>query len=480
MPQTSAASAQRAEGERRSTQRAEGERTSLWLVLAVATTCLFLSACSRDLPPNVLLISVDTLRADALGAFGGPLPTPAFDRLAQQGVLFEQAFAPAPATAASHATLFTGQEPQRHGVLRNGESLPAAADALAEIFRASGWRTGAFVSSFVLDPRFGWNQGFDHYDAELPERGATMGKDHVYPGAFWGAERFDGFDRRATSTTEAARRWIEATPEPYFAFVHYFDPHAPYVPPQVFAERAATATVALDGRSAKGIGPDKIERLIRRYLGEVLYTDDALAALLDVVDRPGARPTLVVVTADHGEGLGQHHWMEHALHLYEEQLHVPLLLRWPGEIPAGRRIATPVALADVAPTILALAGLPLPANMDGRSLAEAVRGGAEPAARPIFAMRRLVSETAGLGTGVKLSVREGTWKYIWNGDRPQELYDLAADPNERQNVIAQQPEIAARMQAKIEERVAALPAMHDGAPLSEETRAALRALGYVE
>lgn len=449
---------------------------ALWPI-SLLLACI---ACGRDLPPNVLLISVDTLRADALGSYGGALPTPAFDRLAQQGILFEQAFAPAPATATSHATLFTGQDPQRHGVLRNGESLPATANVLAETFQAQGWHTGAFVSSFVLDPRFGWDQGFDHYDADLPERGATLGKEHAYPGAFWSAERFAGFDRRATSTTEAARRWIEATPEPYFAFVHYFDPHAPYVPPQVFAERAAVATVPLEGRSAKGIGPDKLETLIRRYLGEVLYTDDALAALLDVVDRPGARPTLVVVTADHGEGLGQHHWMEHALHLYEEQLHVPLLLRWPGEIPEGRRVATPVALADVAPTVLALAGLPLPADLDGRSLAEVVRGGAEPAERPIFAVRRLVSESAGFGTGVKLSVREGAWKYIWNGDLPHELYDLEADPHERRNLIAERPEIAARLQARIEQHVASLPKMRDAAPLSEETRAALRALGYVE
>jgi arylsulfatase A-like enzyme len=452
--------------------------TSLGLILAAVLSSF--SACSRDRAPNVVLISVDTLRADALGSYGGPLPTPAFDRLAREGALFEQAFAPAPATATSHATLFTGQEPQRHGVLRNGESLPDAANALAEVFRANGYRTGAFVSSFVLDPRFGWNQGFEHYDADLPERGSTMGKDHAYPGAFWSAERFAGFDRRATATTEAARRWIESTAEPYFAFVHYFDPHAPYVPPQVFAERAAAASVPLEGRSAKGIGPDKLETLIRRYLGEVLYTDDALAALLDAIDQPGARSTLVVVTADHGEGLGQHHWLEHALHLYEEQLHVPLLLRWPGEIPAGRRITTAVALADVAPTILALVGLPAGADMDGRSLAEAVRGGAEPTPRPIFAVRRLVTETAGSGTGVKLSVREGSWKYIWNGDRPHELYDLASDPHEGRNVIASQPEIATRMLTKLEERIASLPGMHDAEPLSEETREALRALGYVE
>jgi arylsulfatase A-like enzyme len=464
-----------------SARRAAGERRSRWLALAVATgSLLFLSACSRDLPPNIVLVSVDTLRADALGAYGGPLPTPAFDRLAQEGALFERAFAPAPATASSHATLFTGQEPQRHGVLRNGESLPDAANALAEVFRANGWRTGAFVSSFVLDPRFGWSQGFDHYDADLPEGGATMGKDRAYPGAFWGAERFAGFDRRATGTTDAARRWIEASDEPFFAFVHYFDPHAPYVPPLVFQERAAAAVVPLEGRSAKGLGANKLETLIRRYLGEVLYTDDALAALLDLVDGRSGRSTLVVVTADHGEGLGQHDWMEHALHLYEEQLHVPLLLHWPGTIPAGHRIATPVALADVAPTILALVGLPPVPAMDGRSLADAVRGGPEPPALPIFGVRRLVGEAAKLGQSVKFSVRDGSWKFIWNSGHAHELYDLATDPEERRNVIAEHPDVAAKLLAKIEARIAAMPTADDAAPLSDETRDALRALGYVE
>ena len=186
--QGAAGAAQRAVGERRSSGR-----TRLgWMSLALAWT---LVACGPAAPPSVVVISVDTLRADALGAYGGLVPTPTFDRFAAEGVLFEQAFAPAPATAPSHATLFTGQAPQRHGVLRNGDVLPAGA-TLAEAFRARGYATAAFVSSFVLDPRFGWNHGFASFDAVLPEAGATMGKSKPYPGAFWSAQRFDGFDRR--------------------------------------------------------------------------------------------------------------------------------------------------------------------------------------------------------------------------------------------------------------------------------------------
>jgi len=439
-----------------------------------------LPACGHEPPPNVVLISVDTLRADALGAYGGPLATPSFDRLAREGVLYARAFAPTPATAASHATLFTAQEPQRHGLLRNGESLADAATTLAEVFAAHGYTTAAFVSSFVLDPRFGFAQGFAHYDATLPESGATMGKGRAYPGAFFRDERFAGFDRRATRTTDAALHWLDQAPEPFFVFVHYFDPHAPYAPPAVFAERASGMPVSLDGRNARGVAPEQLEKMIRLYHGEVLYIDDSLAALLDGIARSAQRPTLTAVTADHGEGLGQHHWIEHALYLYEEQLRVPLLLSWPGALPAGRRVATPVALGDVAPTLLELAGLPLPAPIDGRSLAGAARGGPDPAPRPLFGLRRLVSEEGGLDKGVKLSVRRDPWKYIWASERPHELYQLAADPGERRSVLAQHEDVAAELRALLEAHVAALPQMRDAAPLSDETRAALRALGYVE
>ena len=448
------------------------------MLLAVALAAT--AACGPAKPPSVVLISVDTLRPDALGAYGGPVATPSFDRLAKEGVLFEKAFAPAPATATSHATLFTGQAPQRHGVLRNGEVLPDAASTLAEAFQAHGYQTAAFVSSFVLDPRFGWGQGFQHFDAVLPEAGATMGKRKPYPGAFWSAQRFDGFDRRAIATTDAAIRWVEKAPAPFFLFVHYFDPHAPYVPPKVFADRTASVRFPLDGRGVPGVSPARLERLVQRYHGEVLYVDDALAALLDAVARRTDDSALVVLTADHGEGLGQHAWIEHAVHLYDEQIQVPLLVRWPGEVPEGRRIATPVELADVAPTVLELAGIESDAPRDGRSLAATIRGGAEPAAHPIFGIRRLVEEKTGWDQGVKLSVRSDDWKYIFASESQSELYDLDADPGEQNDVLASHGARAAEMRKQLEAHVAELPKPHEAAPLSEETRRALQALGYLE
>lgn len=450
-------------------------RSPLLLALAIAAV-----GCGPAKPPSIVLISVDTLRADALGAYGGLLPTPSFDRLAREGVLFEKAFAPAPATAPSHATLFTGQQVQRHGVLRNGESLPEAATTLAEAFRTHGYETAGFVSSFVLDPRFGWGQGFAHFDATLPKQGSTMGKQQPYPGAFWAEQRFAGFDRRATRTTEAAIEWLEQAPEPFFLFVHYFDPHAPYAPPNTFSERSAAARFPLEGRAVAGLAPAQLERLVQLYHGEVLYVDDALAALLDAVARRSHDEALVVLTGDHGEGLGQHGWMEHATQLYDEQIRVPLLVRWPGRVPAGRRIATPVGLEDIAPTLLELAGIEAPAPRDGRSLAAAIRDGAELPLRPLFGTRSLLDEATGWGHGVKLSVRTDRWKYIFASEAPPELFDLDVDPGEQHDLLTAHADRAAELRGLLENHLAEVPRVHDSAPLSDETRRALQALGYLE
>lgn len=441
---------------------------------------LMLAGCGAEPPPDVVLVSIDTLRADALGAYGSPLPTPTLDRLAAEGVVFEQAFAPTPATAPSHATLFTGQEVLRHGLLRNGESLPEAAETLAERFRAGGWRTAAFVSSFVLDPRFGWSRGFDHYDADLPEPSATM-KKQPYPGAFWAAQRFAGFDRRATATVQAALAGMRDASPPWFLFIHLFDPHAPYVPPAAYARRAAAMRFPLAGREVPGLPPERLEQLVQRYHGEALYTDESLGALLEALaqQHPG-RSTLTIVTADHGEGLGQHGWLEHAVDLYDEQIRVPLVMHWPGHLPAGRRVRVPVGLVDVAPTLLELAGLAPLGAADGRSLAASARGGPEPEPRPIFGDRHLVAEDTGWDRGTKSSVRTPQWKYIRASDAPAELYELAVDPGELRNRHAERPEVAAALSGLLDAHVAAMPGARPTAPLSDETRRALQALGYAE
>jgi arylsulfatase A-like enzyme len=460
-------------------RRAAAGAAERFLRLALCAAALGAVHCRGAPAPNVLLVSVDTLRADAIGPYGG-IPTPTLDRLAAEGVVFEQVFAPAPATAPSHAALFTGDLPLRQGVLRNGDALPESAHTLAEHLRARGWRTAGFASSFVLDPRFGWAQGFEHYDADFAAGSASM-KRAPYPGAFWSAHRFEGFDRRAAATTQAVRAWLEHAPEPFFLFVHYFDPHAPYVPPKGYAKRVAGHAFALDGREVPGLEPARLARLVRRYHAEVLYVDDSLAALLDALaQRPSGRSTLTVVTGDHGEGLGQHGWLEHGRDLYDEQIRVPLLLHWPGQLPAGHRVRLPVSIPDVPATLAELAGVePLPGS-DGRSLAASARGGPEPESRPLLAQHHAVVPPGVPEAPVKTGLRTEQWKYVRSTRAPEQLYDLAADPGELRNLARERAEVTAALGALVDERLAALPGVRPAAPVDEETLRALRALGYTE
>jgi len=442
-------------------------------------------ACDPAPPPNVVLVSVDTLRADAVGAYGGPVATPTFDGLARDGVLFEQAIAPASQTTPSHATLFTGQEVLHHGSLRNAVPLDAAAETLAEVLHGAGYATAGFASSFVLDDRFGWAQGFGVYDSEFTKRGETMPQ----RGALWAKFEFAGFDRRAAATNARALPWLAAAPEPFFLFVHYFDPHAPYgaAPdlmarvPAGFGERAAAARIDGLRRALPRLRREQLAHAVRSYQAEVLAVDRALGALLAALDARGQRDrTLVVVAADHGEGLGQHGTLDHAPNIYEEQLRVPLLLRWPGELAAGRRIREPVGLVDVAPTIAELAGVNFSTEPDGRSLAAALASGAVADPRPIVGRRRHYERAYQGHRGTKFFVRSGRWKYIRATEDPDELYDLVADPEERQNIHEANPAAAARLGGILDASLARHPDRTVAVEPSEEVRRGLEALGYAE
>lgn len=449
------------------------------LLLAVAAP-----GCSEGPPPNILLVSVDTLRADALGAYGGPVPTPAFDRLARGGVLFESAIAPAPETAPSHATLFTGRDVRAHGVVRNGIELPAGVATLAEALSGAGYATAAFVSSFVLDPRFGLLRGFDEIDAGFPKEGETLST-RV---GFAAQHRFEGYDRRAADTNRAVLPWLERAPEPFFLFVHYFDPHAPYGAPRALAQqvpqdavqRSAEERLAAARAGVRGLTLRSLQRILRHYQAEVLDVDARIDALLVALNARGLRQrTLVVVTADHGEGLGQHGTLDHAPHLYEEQVRVPLVFQWPRRLAAGARLRAPVGLVDVAPTLAELAGVPLP-GADGRSLAASLQDGSEPARRPLVGRRRLYTEPVGPHRGSKFFVRTDRWKYIQASADPDELYDLGVDPTEEKNVLAAHLDTAGRLRRVLDAHRALHPAPNEAPPVAEEVRRGLEALGYAE
>jgi len=421
---------------------------------AVAAAAIFLAAaCGRSAPAartparNVLLITIDTLRADAVGAYGNRIvATPWIDRLAAAGVRFDQARASTVVTLPSHANILSGLYPFRHGVRENaGFRFPAGVETLATLLHARGYRTGAFVSAFPLDARFGLTRGFDLYD------------DHFAKGETNVAFRVP--ERPATATVAAARDWIarrdpaegSAAARPWFAWVHLYEPHFPYTPPEPYASRYGGAP----------------------YLGEVAATDAALAPLLQPpLDGPADADTLVVLTADHGESLGEHGEMTHGLFAYEGTLRVPLILFQRGAFKP-QAVSEPVRHVDIMPTILDALGAPAAAALDGRSLLPLAAGAA---AEPTATYFESLSASLNRGWAPLYGVSRASLKYI---DLPiPELYDVAADPAESRDLAPSRPDDVRELQRLL----AALRADDRGAAPSPEradTREQLRSLGYL-
>ncbi len=392
----------------------------------------------RPARPNVLLVTVDTLRADRLGAYGATFgATPSLDRLATRGVRFATAIAHAPLTAPSHASILTGLLPPRHGVRENGAFvLPAGLPTLAERFAAEGYRTAAFVSGFPLDHRFGLGRGFVHYDDQLPHGSDPRRAPYV--------------ERPGDATTEAARRWIRGAGGSWCAWIHYFDPHAPYEAPTLVAAR-------FPGHP---------------YEAEIAFVDASLGDLLDELETREPGRTLVLVTADHGEGLGDHGEATHGVFLYDSTLRVPFLLAGPG-VDAGRVVETVARGVDVLPTLLDLAGLPpLPAS-DGRSLRPAIEGRAM-ADAPTYSESLFAS--LNLGWAPLHSWRTRSLKLI--AAPVPELFDLASDPHEEHDLAATRPESVTELERPLHAALAA-PAPDAASTQSPDAAERLRALGYL-
>jgi arylsulfatase A-like enzyme len=402
---------------------------------ALGLSALLATACEEARfgggPPNVLVIAVDTLRADALSPWGSPLATPTFARLADEGVTIERAYAPTPESGPSQATLLTGLRVMRHGVTSQGMQLDEEHTTLPELFRARGYATAAVLSNGSLPARLGFDQGFDRYDTAPDER-------------------------RAVATTLAAARWIQAAPEPWFLFVHYVDPRRPYTAPRPFASRVHNVAFDVSRRRVAGVSPDALLSLARAYHAEVLYLDDALGALLAEVDaRDGGKDTLLVVTALHGEALGDHGALAPGASLYDEELHVPLFFRWPGRLPTGRRIETPLSLRVIAPTVAELAYLGRFPARQSRSIAASLRAGREPEPRPVFAQRADPVPgpvTPSEDTAVdELAVRRGRWKLIRGVDGASRLFDLETDPDEQRDRAAEEPEVRRELEELLDQ-----------------------------
>ncbi len=456
--------------------RRRGAGAALALLLLLAAGGCTPAASGSKTRPHLLLVTMDTTRRDHCSVYGYARPTtPTLERLAREGARFDRAYAPSATTGPTHATLFTSQYPISHRVIKNGRVLDEGVQTLAEHLRSAGYQTAAIVSSFVLDRRFGYAQGFDVYRDEFTRQGTTWQMDT------WEGRRMDGvFDRRAPETTDLAIEWLRgrADDRPFFLFVHYFDPHFPYVPDSSLLARFR------DDASGK----DPLAAAIAAYDAEIAGTDQQIGRLLDTLDGLGiAEETLVLVTADHGEGLMQHGYMYHGAQIWEEQVRVPLLLRWPGRIPPGRTLAGPVEFVDLAPTLLELMGLAAAAfDSPGRSLAGVLRGSETlPPDHPVFLHRRHFEPRTVEGMSVrgeKLGILLGRWKYVvGEAEQTRELYDLVRDPLEADNVVARRPEEAAHLDRRIAEwRRRYERPDPTRAPLSEDSRERLRALGYVE
>ena len=415
-----------------------------------------LYACGAGRPPvaqaipagvlrgsNVLLVTIDTLRADHVGAYGSALGlTPTIDDFAKTGVRFERTYAHVPLTLPSHASLLTASYPTRNGVhdngtFRLGESSPTIADAL----KRAGYRTAAFVGAFVLDARFGLGRGFDVYDDRMLGRGGDV----------------EIVQRNAEQVLAPAAEWIlkpsVISHQPWFTWVHLYDPHEPYEPPEPYRSRYAS----------------------QPYDGEIAYADAALGTFIAELRRSDALTnTLVVIASDHGESLGEHGERAHGLFAYDATLRVPLVMWAPPRLRAGI-FGDNMRLVDVVPTILDLLGATPLANVDGRSV-RAFAGGEQPFDRAASYFEALNANlTRGWAplTGVVLD----RLKLI---DLPiPELYDLDADPGEQHNLYAPQRARARDLETRLDQIARGASPVVPSAPIDADAEARLRSLGYV-
>jgi arylsulfatase A-like enzyme len=422
--------------------------------------------------PNILLVTVDTLRADHLGCYGNrTVRTPFIDQIARQGVLFENTISPTPLTNPSHTSILTGRFPGNHGVVLNRPiDLESNVLTMPRILSQSGYKTAAFISGFTLKREVCRSiNEFDLYDDDfsshwfIPEPAATRGFSNILlrlPQILHLYYPISGYERRADHAVNAAKWWLRANRgTPFFLWLHLFDPHSPYIPPAPYNKM-------YDGRyTGKANGdfygfpvqqrlemiqnPKDLNHIKSLYAGEVSYVDTQIGDMLAELDALHlSDTTLLIFTSDHGESLTEHnYYFDHSVCLYDEDLKVPMIFRFPDRKGAGSRYADVVQLVDIFPTVLSYLGIPMPGNMDGVSLLKPAElstdsNRSRPAISAIFQ-----GEIQG-GKSL-LSIRTPQYKYIrtspWYGDRliipgHEELYDLVADPEENRNLADAKPD----------------------------------------
>ncbi|MGD8452474.1 MAG: sulfatase-like hydrolase/transferase [Phycisphaerae bacterium] len=427
--------------------------THALLILFLAVAPLF-CGCNRSTPPNtpealkgslagynILLLTLDTTRADHLGFAGWERAvTPALDDLAHRGVHFTNAFTQVPITLPSHGTMLTGCYPAEIGLRDNGpDSLAPGLRTLAQILRDQGYRTAAFLASFVLDSRFGLDRGFEVYEDDMVSIASSPRGEEI----------------SADLVVDRGLAWLTRVKDQRFmGWLHFYDPHTPYTPPTAYLEKAAG-----DG-----------------YDGEIAFVDAQISRVMEWLSANGLREkTLIIAVGDHGESLGEHRYLWHSLLAYDAMMRVPLIVSLPGRIPEGQVRADTVRLIDLMPTVLELIGQPIPAEVSGESFLPALVG-------RTLAPRSSYGESDygfhNFGWSKLRCLVDGNWKYI---RAPQiELYDLATDRGELNNIAADHPEIVEDMEAALAALEAAMR-QREGASvvMDAEGLARLQSLGYV-
>jgi len=445
---------------------------------------------------DLVVVTLDTVRADRLGLYGGRGGgrTPELDAFGREATVFATAIAPQPETGPSHATMFTGLHPLHHGLTSNAGVLPPGPATLAELLRRQGYATGAFVSAYALDSGVGVGRGFDTYDDDFAR--GVRGLNALSLRRLWHKAVFalgspakvGDLERPAPATVSRALEWLDHHQgERVFLWVHLFDAHAPYVPHGIAGYEAngrpgaptVDHTAILDARRNE-YRPEEVEALKRLYAEEVAYVDAQVGALLAGLRERGVLERAVVaVLADHGESMDDHGIFFSHNGLYDTVLKVPLILKAPGgALPAGR-VESQVRVQDLFPTLLELLGFPLPGKVDGSSLVPLARGEAGPERQAL-----VIGRMGHIGTDLYFGIRSDEWKYIRAPDGAEEFYRVRQDPCEQRDAAGEQPRAveAARqaLQAVVGDRLAAPPAPSAPAGIDPEEHAKLVALGYMD
>lgn len=478
----------------------------------VSTAGGALPAPTQALPPgapNVLVVTLDTTRADRIGAYGNPtVDTRHFDAIAKAGTLWTNASAVAAVTGPSHTSMFSGSGPWDHGVLLNGIPIPTDHALISEVLHDHGWATGAFVSSYVLDGEKGFARGFEVYDDDF---GWLKGSSELVAFRLWAMVKRhfnpdEELERRGGDTVDAALAWMKAQKGASYTWVHLFDAHGPYEPPPPFdtmyysgdkSDPSNTSMAPVKNVAAylkKSLeGVTDLAYVLAQYDGEVSYADTQLGRLLEAVDQ---RNTLVVVIGDHGEQLGEHDvWFNHGDDVYETSVHVPFVMQWPGRVPAGLRLDDPFEGSDLAPTVLEAVGVDRPASMVGQSAAGLLglgegRGRIE--ARSMCFDREANVAARAQDPSFKPKWRmagirgpKSRWVQRETGRGP-EFFDLTTDPAGLTDIYAataatpEGTQLFAHLKAQADGVLSGNATERSAADVGDEERARLEALGYLD